>query len=371
MRKRKTKATPPVDLDALRDKLNLKTKYKAQDWYFYPKAFQEALGVLGNPVGGVVQLIGLSDSGKTTDLITGMIACQERGDLPVIIITEEKFQFDYAQRMGFKCEKTEEVDEETGEVVETWTGDFIYKSDFDYIEQVYEFMNNILNLQESDELPRNICFFWDSVGSIKCKMSFEGKGGNMHDARVLSELHQGAFDKRIKASRRASFPYDRTMLIVNQAYQAPPDSPMGQPKLKPKGGNAVYYSASMVRQWGGVKASGTQDVTATLAGRKFTFGKVAKCKVLKYHAGAGISRTDGRLTLTPHGIIPFEKAKTSINKYKKDNVDYFKEVFSDVDDFDIADLYIETEEGSLNLTDEYLEEGETPEDKNYSEEDLV
>lgn len=357
MKKRKLN-TPPVDLDALKDKLNLRTKYKEQDWYVYPKCFQEALGVLGNPIGGVIQLLGLPDSGKTTDLITGMIACQERGDLPVIVITEEKFSFDYAKRMGFKCEKVEEVDEETGEVVEHWTGDFIYKSDFDYIEEIYEFLNNILDLQESHKLPRNICIFWDSVGSIKCKLSFEGKGGNMHDARVLSELHQGAFDKRIKASRRASFPYDRTMVIVNQAYQSPPDSPVGQPTLKPKGGNAVYYSATMVRQWGNVKSKGTQDVTATVGGRKIVFAKVSKVKLLKYHAGAGISRQDGKLTLTPHGMIPYEDNKSSINQYKKEYTDYFKEVFNDVDQFDIEDLYIDTEENELNLTDEVLEDGE-------------
>lgn len=352
---------PQINLDDLKEKLNLETKYKKQDWYYYPKCFQECLGIMGNPIGGVIQVMGLSDSGKTTDLITGMVACQERGDLPVIIITEEKFSFEYAERMGFQCEKVEQVDEETGEVIEKWVGDFIYKSDFDYLEQIYEFMHKILDLQESEDIPRNICFFWDSVGSIKCKMSFEGKGGNMHDARVLSELHQGAFDKRIKASRRANFPYDRTMVIINQAYQSPPDSPMGQPKLKPKGGNAVYYTASMVRQWGGVKSSGTQDVTATIAGRKFVYAKVSRVKLLKFHAGAGISRTDGRLTLTPHGMIPFEKnTKKSINEYKKANVDFFKEVFDDVDDFDINDVYTEIEETSVDLTDENLGETEIP-----------
>ena len=41
-------------------------------------------------------------------------------------------------------------------------------------------------------------------------------------------------------------------------------------------------------------------------------------------------------------------------------VDFFKEVFDDVDDFDINDVYTEIEETSVDLTDENLGETEIP-----------
>ena len=69
-----------------------------------------------------------------------------------------------------------------------WIGmDFyIFNNNFDYIEQITDYINELLDAQEKGELDYSLCFLWDSVGSVPCKMTYEGKGGKQHNASVLS-----------------------------------------------------------------------------------------------------------------------------------------------------------------------------------------
>ena len=41
---------------------------------------------------------------------------------------------------------------------------------------------NLLDAQEKGEIEYDLLFLWDSVGSVPCKMTFDGKGGKMHNA---------------------------------------------------------------------------------------------------------------------------------------------------------------------------------------------
>jgi hypothetical protein len=50
---------------------------------------------------------------------------------------------------------------------------YLFNSDFEYIEQITDFINEVLDAQEKGEVPQSILFLWDSVGSIPCKMTFE------------------------------------------------------------------------------------------------------------------------------------------------------------------------------------------------------
>ena len=83
--------------------------------------------------------------------------------------------------MGFECEEV--VDEETGEL--DWDGFFLFNNNFDYIEQITDYINELLDAQEKGELEYDLLFLWDSVGSVPCKMTFDGKGGKQHNAATL------------------------------------------------------------------------------------------------------------------------------------------------------------------------------------------
>ena len=68
------------------------------------------------------------------------------------------------------------ADEETGEIEAYWDGFLLYKLGFDYIEQSFEYVTEILDAQKNGDIPHDIVFLWDSIGTIPCKMSFDGKG---------------------------------------------------------------------------------------------------------------------------------------------------------------------------------------------------
>ena len=132
---------------------------------------------------------------------------------------------------------------------------FIDKLGFEYVEQVFEYMNSMLDEQAAGNLPYDLVFCVDSIGSIPCEMSFNGKGGNQHTARVISEKWGMGMAQRITSSRKESAPYTNTMVFVNQPWVELADNPFSQPRIQPKGGQSIYLSCALVFLFGNQKAS--------------------------------------------------------------------------------------------------------------------
>ena len=59
-----------------------------------------------------------------------------------------------------------------------------------------------MDAQEKGELPYNLCICWDSIGSIPCKMTYEGKGGKQHNAAALADKVGMGIHSRIAKSNR-------------------------------------------------------------------------------------------------------------------------------------------------------------------------
>lgn len=321
----------------IKDKFSSKEKYKALEYFDVGKAFQEAVGIPGPAKGHINMFLGHSDTSKTTALIKAAADAQKKGVLPVLIITEEKFSFEYAKLLGFDCEEV--VDEETGEV--TWDGFFIDRYGFDYIEQAFDYITELLDAQKKGDLPYDLLFLWDSVGTLPCKMSVEGKGGTQHTARVIAEKWSGGLAKRITSSRKESSMYTNSIIFINQAWVELPDNPFGQPKIQPKGGNSIYYSASLVFLFGNEKNSGVNNITAQCKGRKVKFAVRTKVSVKKNHIN-GLGYMDGKLLATPTGYIA-DDSKAQ-NEYAKENRDLWAKHFDG--DFNISEL--EFEDDNIN-----------------------
>ena len=94
------------DLDKFKKtkKLDQSSNFKAQKWIPFSPAVQDALSIPGIPMGHITIARGGSDTGKTTLMIEAAVAAQKMGVLPVFIITEMKWDFAHAQKMGFSCE---------------------------------------------------------------------------------------------------------------------------------------------------------------------------------------------------------------------------------------------------------------------------
>ena len=74
-------------------------------------AFLDASGIPGPAMGHINMFLGHTDTGKTTALVKTALDAQRKEILPVLIITEQKWDFSHAKLLGMECEET--VDEET------------------------------------------------------------------------------------------------------------------------------------------------------------------------------------------------------------------------------------------------------------------
>src|SRR5210317_307746 len=319
------------DFKSIKKKFSSSAKFKPQRFYDLGTEFLDALGVPAPAMGHLNMFLGHSDTGKTTALVKAAVDAQMKGIHPVFIITEQKLSFDHALTMGFECEEV--VDEETGEL--EWDGFFIFNNNFEYIEQITDYINELLDAQAKGVLEYDLLFLWDSVGSVPCKMTYEGKGGKQPNAATLADKIGMGINQRISGSRRADSKYENTLVIVNQPWVELPDNPFGQPKIKAKGGEAIWLNSSLVFLFGNQKGAGTTKITAVKDKRKVKFATRTKVSVMKNHIN-GLGYEDGKILVTAHGFLagkdPAEEKK-SIESYKSEQSEYWKDIIGTGGDF--------------------------------------
>jgi hypothetical protein len=296
----------------IKSKFSSKTKYKPEAFYNCGEAFMEACGLPGPVMGGISMLLGHSNSAKTTAMILAAADAQRRGHLPILIITEKKWSWSHAVELGLQAEKNED-----GE----WEGHFIFNDSFDYIEQTTDFINDILDAQEKGDIPYNLLFCWDSVGSIPCKMTYEGRGGKMANASVLADTIGMGIHSRITKSKKDDYPYYNTLIIVNQPWvDVDMSSPMSQPEIRSKGGEAIWLASSLVFLFGKQKKAGINHIDATKNGRKISFAIRTRISIIKNHVN-GLGFKDGKIIAVHNGYI--SDTKEAMDKYKKEFAEYW------------------------------------------------
>ena len=296
------------DLDKFKKSkfLDQSSKFKTQKWIPFSSAVGDALSIPGIPMGQITIARGGSDTGKTTLMIEAAVNAQKMGVLPVFIITEMKWDFAHAQKMGFELEAI--PDEETGEVI-NYKGFFLYvdRSSLNTIEDVSGFIADLLNEQKKGKLPFDLLFLWDSVGSIPCAMSVEqGKNNPMWNAGAMATQFGNFINQQFPLSRKENYPYTNTFFVINKTGVQPAMNPMQQPRMTNKGGNAMYWDAAIVITFGNVTNSGTSKISAQHKGKKVEFAKRTKMSIDKIHADCGIATTS-TVIVTPHGFISDDK----------------------------------------------------------------
>lgn len=305
-----------------------KTKYKDTSYYYCGQAFLDACGMPGPVMGGINMFLGHSNSSKTTAMILAAVDAQKKGHLPVFIITEKKWNWEHAVQLGLEAEQDAD-----GE----WHGNFIFNDGFDYIEEITDFINKLVDAQASGKINRSILICWDSIGSVPCKMTFEGKGGKQHNASALADKIGMGLHSRISKSKKEDYPTKEnplylTMVIVNQPWVELPDNPFGQPEIKAKGGEAVWLASSIVFLFGNQKKAGINHIDAVKGGRKVTYAIRTKISILKNHVN-GLAYRDGKIIAVPQGYI--HDTKEALDEYKKQYSDYWNQVLGGFGDGDI------------------------------------
>ena len=257
------------NLDKFKEKklLNTNVKFKEQRWIPFSKALQESISIPGAPMGHITLLRGHSNTGKTTAVLDykGFFLYVDRGTLGTI-------------------------------------------------EDVASFIADLLDEQRKGNLPYDLCFFWDSIGSIPCKMSVEqNKNNPMWNAGAVSQQFGNFINQRFPMSRKETSPYTNSMVAVNKIWVAPAETIMSQPKMKMKNGETMFLDSSIVLTFGNVTNSGTSKIKATKNKKEVEYAVRTKVACDKNHV-TGL-QTKSTVVATIHGFI----GENEIEKYKKEH----------------------------------------------------
>ena len=308
----KKKEIKKFNLKEFKDNMNLPSAAeKPMEWFVMPRGFQEALGVPGIPKGWFSGCYGWNSTGKSTIKNCLIAAAQKQGVLPIIFETESNFDIQYARDCGMEAEPVygKVYDEETGEETDgivDYEGNFIlfnnesmceYCGDMDYstmtrkstkrkiavIEDIAYIINDFLDKQESGELPVELLFIWDSVGSIGSWKSYQSKcGNNMFDANSISVAFNSIVNTRIPSSRSQNSQYTNSFFIVNKIWDSSMAT-MGKPSVKLKGGVSFEYALRMLIACGKIVTSGVKKLEAVVKGEKYEYGTCAPIAIKKNH----------------------------------------------------------------------------------------
>jgi len=316
-------------------------KDKDLEWIVLPEGFYDAVKLPGIPKGFCSDIMGHSDTGKSTFKLELMAQCQRENILPVIYETESNFPWEHARMCGVEFDDVmgDVVNEDTGEVeskVVDHSGFFLYydaeilyrkygKMDYAQskmlekpnrkvavLEDIAYSINELLDLQgnKDGEIDYEMCFIWDSVGSIPSYRSVMSKtGNNMFDAGAIKSSFNIIGNNRIPLSRKESSSYTNTMFFINKVWV---DSmQMGAPQLKTSGGDGVKWFSRLRIQLGGVTTGAVEKLSAISDKKSYRYGITTKIKVAKNHV-TGIEY-EGKISSLSHGLWNPEK----IDAYKK------------------------------------------------------
>ena len=340
---------------------NFKKKIGAEDvpskpteWVAIDEALKEATGMPGVPKGYVTLFRGYSNTGKSTALMRSIVNAQKKGDLPIIIDTENNINIgnERLTLMGFD-----------------WEGDYILvsnkflldnfgkKQDKERkeasIEDMAQAIYYFIDQQDAGYLPYDLFFGIDSIGTLNCIKTINAlekndKDNNMWNAGAYEKAFMSILNNNIPNSRRIDSTYTNTIAAVQKIWY---DS-MNK-VVKHKGGETWYFGARLIYNFGGIITHGTKRVTATSKKRDVNFGFENKVNIAKNHvdgALGGIS-LEGKIASTPHGFIYADEA--GIAKYKKEYILHFRNILED-DTLTVDDITIEAkdmdDEGNVIVT---------------------
>ena len=302
------------DLNKFKEKKGLASnvKFKDQRWIPFSPALQETLSIPGVPMGHIVTVRGRSNTGKSTTSIEVAVNAQKMGVLPVLIITEMKHDWNHWKTMGFEMV---DILNENEEVIDH-EGFFIYRdrTTLNSIEDIAAFIIDLLDEQKKGNLPYDLLFIWDSIGSVPCQLSLDhGKNDAMWNAGAIANQFGNFVNQQIVMSRKESSPYTNTLLIVNKTGNTRPKSPMEQVRMTNKGGDTMYYDASLCLTFGNITNAGTSKIEAIKDKKKVEFALRTRVACDKNHVN-GIT-TKGTIVSTVHGFIKDDA--NAIKKYKE------------------------------------------------------
>ena len=350
--KRKPTAKKKFSLDDFKKKTGTqKVSDKPLTWYKTSEALQKATGLPGFPRGYVSLSRGFSNTGKSTSVTEAAVAAQKMGDLVIFIDTENNIGDSRLKLMGLDVDNIIMIDNEY--LLENFGKPKDKNRSEAAIEDMAECISHFLNLQDAGELPHNLCFIIDSIGTLDCikTINAHDKGSsdnNMWNAGAFEKSFKYLLNSRIPSSRKENKEYINTIIGVQKIWL---DSMAGgMPVVKHKGGEAFFFGARLIYHHGGTLTHGTKRIIATSKKRDINFGIESKVAVVKNQIDGPLGgiNMEGKLISTPHGFIGTDTSDK--DNYKKENIEYFRDALGgDIDLDSITTEYIEDDD--LNFSE--------------------
>ena len=233
-----------------------------------------------------------------------------------------KWNWEHATQMGMDVREVK--DPETGEVL-NYEGNFIYvdRETINSIEDVAGFILDLIDEQKKGNLPYDLLFLWDSIGSVPCEMSIKSnKNNNEWNAGAMSTQFGNSVNQKITLSRKESSQYTNTLVCINKVWTLKAESPMGKPKLMNKGGYAMWFDSTFVVTFGNIMSAGTSKIKAIKDGKQVEFAKRVNIQIDKNHINGVTTR--GKIVMTPHGFI--NDNDRELKAYKEDRKEEWKQI---------------------------------------------
>jgi hypothetical protein len=312
-------------------------------WFPTSKSMQRATGLPGVAKGYVNLFRGFTNTGKSTALCEALVAAQQMGVLPIIIDTENNLGRQRLAKMGFDWDSGFYIDVDNDFLLEKFGKDPNNKRRVNQasIEDMADCINFYLDEQDAGNLPYDIIFAIDSLGTLDCLATINAKEKNTNDNNMWNA---GAFEKTFKyllnntipSSRKQNKQYTNTIMGVQKIWI----DTLGQGVVKHKGGETFYYGSRLIYHFGGIASHGTKKVTATAKKREVAYGIETKVSVAKNQVDGPLGGVsfEGEIISTPHGFI----LKDDVDQYKKDNLSFFRDALgTDVTAEELQDNYVE------------------------------
>lgn len=331
-KKPKPIAKKEYSLDDFKKKINNKEEPdKEVTWFTMSKAWQEETGLPGIAKGYISLFRGFSNTGKSTAMCEALVAAQKEGVLPIIIDTENNLSRERLALMGFDWDSGFYIEVDNQYLLEEVglkkKKDFVPEEAT--IEDMAQVVNFFLDKQEAGELPYELFFAIDSIGTLDCDQVAKAK---VNDTSQNNQWNAGAYEKafkgvnnyRIPNSRKISKQYTNTMACVQKIWKEA--NPVGQPTIRHKGGDAFLFASRLIFHHGGKNAPSVKQISAVSNKKEITFGtetavENVKNQVAGKYGGLSLS---GKLISTPHGFI--QATPAAIAEYKKNHLEYFRNI---------------------------------------------
>jgi RecA/RadA recombinase len=276
-------------------------KVTVNKWVEMNDAFQDSIELPGLPFGVITCIYGKPDTGKTTLLMEGIAACQRQGILPILILTEHKFDFD---RLG------DWMGADASEMVVLHA---------DTLEQGYAFAEKIIKdvktgklvveQEKGDDIVIDLsdldCYlFWDSIGNTLSEAQLEYAVGDWKKSMGEHAKAIKALTKRI--NHFLSKVRDKIgVTLLNQSYASMPS--YGPSVETPYGGDGVPYSSALV-----IRTRRKGDLKVTVGGKEAVIGLETLLEVKKNHISN--RKVKASVYTVASGIIPATKEALEANK---------------------------------------------------------